>query len=159
MGFYLLHRALREPGAQTNGIALLIDFTGFKFGRLLRHVRLSDMRRGVHMMQECSPAHLNVLYIVNPPKWIETLLGIIRPFLRRDTLQKKLFLLDRAELSNHFASKQLVSQFGGAIAFDWHAQLERWDADETARGLDFDVSGFLQEDNDDSIQLVRGRVA
>ena len=42
-GFYLLHRALERPGAQTKGLALLLDFREFSFA-VLRRVRISDIR-------------------------------------------------------------------------------------------------------------------
>ena len=54
-GYYLLHRALERPEAQQNGLALLIDFTGFNFGKIVRSVKLSDIRRGISMMQAAAP--------------------------------------------------------------------------------------------------------
>lgn len=147
-GYYLLHRALQEPRTQTCGIALLIDFQGFAFGSVLRHVRVSDLRRGVHMLQDCSPAHLNALYVLNPPRWIERLLGMLRPLLRRDTLQKKLFLLGQGELSMHFDAAQLPTQLGGSLAFDWRERVAEWEVEEAARGATFDVSSFVSEVGD-----------
>ena len=70
---------------------------------------------------------------------------MLRPLLRSDTLQKKLFLLGRDELVGHFVPDQLPSQLGGTLDFDWHSQLELWEADEVARGSFFDVSSLLHE--------------
>ena len=51
-GYYLLHRAMQRPSAQTCGIALLLDFRGFSL-RLLSRIGTTDVARGVAMLQEC----------------------------------------------------------------------------------------------------------
>ena len=145
VGYYLLHRALQRGRAQTHGLAMMIDFADFSFGRMLRHVRVSDLRRGVGMLQDCSPAHLDALYIANAPRWIERLLGMIRPMLRQDSLQKKLILLGAEGVAPHFKPGTLPQQLGGTLEFDWQAQLARWAAAEAEAGPRLDVSRWVGE--------------
>ena len=96
------------------------------------------------MMQDGSPAHLNVLYIVNQPRWIDRLLALVRPMLRNDSIRQKILLIgNKAEAQLHFAPANLPQQWGGSLVLDWEGQLERWAADERGRPAMFDVSAFV----------------
>eukprot|EP00966_Prymnesium_polylepis_P107969 2500484-Prymnesium_polylepis.1 len=146
VGYYLLHRGLQRPAAQTAGIALLIDFAGFSLVNMLRHVRRADVRRGVDMLQDCTPAHLDCIYLANTPAWAERLLAMVRPLLRKDSLQKKLIMLERGSLAAHFAPGALPKQAGGQLEYDWRAQIDEWVADEARRGPPpLDMSRWIAE--------------
>lgn len=142
-GFYLLHRALQQPTAQTHGAALLLDFGGFSFTSMLAHIGPSDLRRGVAMMQDSAPAHLNVIYLLHPPKWLARLLAMLRPLLRKDSLKQKFVLLERVEaLFEHIPAASLPEQLGGTLQYDWPAQLEAWEREEEQH-TDFDVTSLI----------------
>ena len=66
-GYYLLHRALERPEAQQNGLALLIDFGGFSLGKMVRSVKISDIRRGISMMQAVAPGRSFAVGQLAPP--------------------------------------------------------------------------------------------
>lgn len=51
---------MQREGAQTRGLALLLDFRGFGM-RLLSAMRPADVKRGVLMLQDCFPARLVAL--------------------------------------------------------------------------------------------------
>ncbi|KAL1511141.1 hypothetical protein AB1Y20_005960 [Prymnesium parvum] len=146
MGYYLLHRGLRRRVAQTHGVALLLDFAGFSFGHLLRRVRLSDLRRGIDMLQDCFPAHLECIYIAHAPSWLERLLSMIRNFLRKDTLKKKLIFLGNEGLAAHFATERLPKELGGELEFDWQAQVDEWLREEAALDCaSLDIASWIAE--------------
>ena len=137
-GYYLLHRALHRPEAQTRGIALLLDFRGFDFS-LLRRIGRSDLRRGVAMLQDCVPAHLQVIYVLHQPGWLRALVALLRPLLHRPTLKQKFILLggeyDRLHAHIPAASLPERVEAGGTLseeAFNWDAQVDAWVAEESA---------------------------
>lgn len=144
IGYYLLHRALRQETAQVKGIALLIDFGGFSFSKFIRRIRLSDLRRGIHMMQDCAPAHLECIYLANTPVWIGRLLSMIRSFLRKDTLNKKLIFLDKDGLRPHFDRQQLPVELGGQLDVGWSGQLQEWLSEEALID-NLDISRFISD--------------
>jgi hypothetical protein len=135
MAYYLLHRALHARGSHT-GLALLIDFRGFSWAQMCR-MRWSDFRRGIAMVEQSFPAHLECVYVLHPPFWISRLLGLIRPFLHKSSLQKKLVLLRHEdELWVHIPRESVPAEFGGRgqaepweVAFNrWRAQEQQWQA-------------------------------
>lgn len=137
-GFYLLHRALERQSAQTRGLALLLDFRGFGLDKL-RKIRWSDLRRGVSMLQDSIPAKLECIYIVHQPRWIVYLVTLLRPLLRRQTLQQKFVLLgdDYARLHEYFedgaAALPVQLDVGGTLqGFEeaWKHQVAEWAAEE-----------------------------
>ena len=123
-GYYLLHRALQRSCAQTRGIALVLDFRGFSLATL-RKMGTADFRRGVAMLQDCFPARLSVIYILHQPRWIMVLLAVLRPLLRKQTLQQKFVMLgsDYSALHEHIPAASLPFQLDaeGRLAFEWDA--------------------------------------
>ena len=123
-GYYLLHRALQRSCAQTRGIALVLDFRGFSLASL-RKMGTADFRRGVAMLQDCFPARLSVIYILHQPRWIMVLLAVLRPLLRKQTLQQKFVMLgsDYSALHEHIPAASLPFQLDaeGRLAFEWDA--------------------------------------
>jgi len=126
MAYYLLHRALRRADPHS-GIALLLDFRGFNWSQMTR-MRLSDFRRGIAMVEDSFPAHLDCIYMLHPPAWISRLLLLLRPLLRRLSLSKKLVVLHREEdLFEHIPAARLPVEFGGELqAEPWNETLDRW---------------------------------
>ena len=146
-GYYLLHRALQRVEAQRTGLALLLDFGDFSLSQMARSVKMADIRRGIAMMQDSSPASLNVLYIVHPPRWLNRLLLMVRPLLSKDSTKTSLFLITSPrDFEAHFELDRLPRLWGGGLDFSWEGQLEQWAADEEARPPDFDVSSLLGEE-------------
>jgi len=132
MAYYLLHRALRRADPHA-GMALLIDFCGFSGSQVTR-MRLSDFRRGIAMVEDSFPAHLDCIYVLHPPAWISRLLLLLRPLLRRSSLSKKLVVLHREEdLFEHISAARLPAEFGGELqAEPWDETLDRWVQQERA---------------------------
>ena len=97
-GYYLLHRALQRRAAQERGIALVLDFKGFSLSQLYA-VRWEDLRRGVAMLQECFPARLCSIYVLNEPRWLLLLVKLLRPLLSQDSMQQKFKLCGTAAWS------------------------------------------------------------
>lgn len=126
MAYYCLHRALHARGPHA-GLALLIDFRGFGWGQIAR-MRWSDFRRGIAMVEQSFPARLDCIYVLHPPSWITRLLAVLRPFLRKSSLQKKLVLLyHEEELLAHIPRKHLPAEFGGlGQAEPWETTFDRW---------------------------------
>lgn len=139
-GYYLLHRALQRPNAQTRGIGLLLDFRGFALATLLSWQR-ADFKRGVAMLQDCFPARLSVIYVLHAPRWFGVVLAILRPLLlRRKNLEQKIMLLgdDYAQLQAHIPEAAALSSAlttpdetpSEECLADWHAQVDRWIEEE-----------------------------
>jgi len=132
-GYYLLHRALQRREAQLGGIALLLDFRGFGWS-LFRKVGFSDFRRGVSMLQDCFPSRLSVIYILHEPRWLGTLVRIIRPLLSNDSLQQKFVLMgsDYSKLYEHIPPEQLPTTMdvGGKLDVKWDEQVNEWVEEE-----------------------------
>mmetsp|Transcript_10150 Transcript_10150/g.14491 ORF Transcript_10150/g.14491 Transcript_10150/m.14491 type:complete len:183 (+) Transcript_10150:28-576(+) len=134
MAYYLLHRALFQKKASV-GLALLIDFRGFNWSQL-RRMRISDFRRGVAMVEESFPARLDCVYVLHPPTWIGRLLFILRPFLRKASMQKKLVLVEHEEdLLQYIPPENLPVEFGGHIPeAAWKETFKRWMQEEQQWG-------------------------
>ena len=167
-GYYLLHRALQREGAQTRGLALLLDFRGFGWS-LFRQIGWHDIQRGMAMLQESFPARLAVIYVLHPPRWLSRLVTVLRPLLRRDSLQQKFVLLrDVAALhaliprdrlpagidaalarddAPHSAASQHASHehdWGGtAPPHEWDALIDGWIAEEAELGDLFDPAALV----------------
>ena len=131
-GYYLLHRALQRPAAQTCGLALVLDFDGFGWS-LFRRLRLSDLRRGVAMLQDCFPARLAVIYILHEPWWLPSLVRVLRPLLRADTLSQKFVLCGARygeRLHGELAAECIPRGWaGGTREVEWEAQVDAWVAE------------------------------
>lgn len=143
-GYYLLHRALGRDGAQTRGLALLLDFGGFSW-QLMRAMHLADLRRGVNMLQDCCPARLSLIYILHPPSFLVGLVNMLRPLLGRETLQQKFVLCaDQAALHEHIPPSRIPAggPWGGTAPADWGATVDRWVAAE-ARVDGFDPASLV----------------
>lgn len=143
-GYYLLHRCLQIEGAQTRGLAMLLDFSGFRFS-LLRTVTYADLRRGVTMLQDCFPARLAVLYVLHPPASLLRLVALLRPLLKRDSLRQKIVLLEDVDALNAhipgLAGTVEHAQRGGEGA--WDETVDAWIAEE-ARVVDaFDPARLM----------------
>ena len=134
-GYYLLHSALQREGAQTRGLALLLDFGGFRWSAF-RQISYSDIQRGVGMLQDAMPARLSVIYVLHPPTWLTALVSLLTPLLRKDTLQQKFVLLDDAsKLHKYMAPSSLpagVDGWGGTAPREWSATVDGWIAEEEA---------------------------
>lgn len=95
---------------------------------------MADFRRGVAMLQDCFPARLSVIYVLHEPRWLNMLVRLLRPLLRKPTLQQKFRLCgsDYAQLHEQLPAHALPAQLacGGSLAFDWGAQLDAWQAEE-----------------------------
>ena len=103
----------------------------------LRNIRMEDLRRGVSMLQDCFPARLCVIYVLNEPRWLLLLVQLLRPLLSRDSMEQKFRLCGKGEgLRPHIPAAQLPSSLGlgGTLEFDWEAQLQRWEAEEARLG-------------------------
>mmetsp|Transcript_26897 Transcript_26897/g.44665 ORF Transcript_26897/g.44665 Transcript_26897/m.44665 type:complete len:321 (+) Transcript_26897:162-1124(+) len=147
-GYYLLHRALQRERAQTCGIALVVDFRGFHF-RMLTKIGMSDVKRGVAMLQDCFPARLAAIYVLHPPAWLSVIITMLRPLVNEKSLDQKFLVVgsDYSALHECMPKAHLPKdlQAGGTLDFDWSAIVDGWIADEAAAPCDvrsfFNTSG------------------
>jgi hypothetical protein len=134
-GYYLLHRALQRPGAQTNGIALLLDFRGFGI-RLFSRFGRADVARGVAILQDCFPARVAVLYVLHEPRFLKSVFTLLRPFLKADSLSTKFVLVgsEHSRLYEHLPCEAVPEAIlAGRPADDaWCALVDSWVAEEAA---------------------------
>ena len=97
--------------------------------------------------QDSSPAQLSVLYVANPPFWIERVMSQIRPSPKdpKDGQPEvKLVLLkSKAEFDIYFTREALPPAYGGTLQHDWAGQVERWGYDEKRKDAGFDVSELV----------------
>jgi hypothetical protein len=135
-GYYLLHRALQRPGAQTNGIALLLDFRGFGI-RLFSRFGRADVARGVAILQDCFPARVAVLYVLHEPRFLKSVFTLLRPFLKADSLSTKFVLVgsEYSRLYEHLPCEAVPEAIlAGRPADDaWCALVDSWVAEEAPR--------------------------
>ena len=86
------------------------------------------------MLQDCFPARLAVIYVLHEPWWLPSLVLLLRPLLRKDTLSQK-FVLCGARYGE-FLHEELPPDHlphgwaGGTRDMDWQAQVEAWAAEE-----------------------------
>merc|ERR1719231_1321495 len=101
------------------------------------------------MLQDCFPARLSVIYVVNEPRWLLLLVALLRPLLSRESMQKKWQLCgDGAKLLAHHipaASMPTSLGLGGTLELDLDAQLRRWERDEARRPAGWDIARLLDE--------------
>ena len=152
--YYLLHRVLQRAGAQTGGLALLLDFSGFGW-RAFRQVGLADVQRGVAMLQDGFPARLALIYVLHPPPWLHAVVRLLKPWLRRDSLRQKFVLLrSAAELHAFVPPAALpagVDGWGGVACADaWRATVDGWLAEEAGDAA-FDPISLLRRTPGDGI--------
>lgn len=159
-GFYVAHRALQRPGTQLCGVALLLDFRGFRWSHM-RALQVADFRRGASMLQDCCPARLVAVYVVHQPAWLGALVALLKPFLARGSLEGKLHLLgsDLDALRTHAPRLPETLGLGGtAAAFDWQAVVDGWAAEEAARpGLD--ALALLEVEQQNKIKTEEARAS
>ena len=136
-GYYLLHRALSRPAASLQGLAMVLDFRGFRWSTFAR-VGTSDVQRGVAMLQDCFPAKLEVIYVLHPPGWLQAVVALLRPFLRSDSLKQKFVLCaNTAALHAHIPPHVLPAaggEWGGTAHLDWDGQVNEWIGEESRAG-------------------------
>ena len=135
MGYYVMHRALQRESARERGVAIVLDFRGFGWS-LFRKVRLGDVKRGVAMLHDCFPARLACIYVLHEPRWLESILGILRPLMRTESLRDKLILCGAAQfaakLHAHVAEHCCPPWAGGSLQLDWPGQVDAWEREEAA---------------------------
>ena len=146
-GYYLLHRALQRPGAQTNGIALLLDFRGFGI-RLFSRFGSADVARGVAILQDCFPARVAVLYVLHEPRFLKSVFTLLRPFLKADSLSTKFVLVgsEYSRLYEHLPCEAVPEAIlaGGPADDAWCALVDSWMAEEAATDEDDRHPGLAQ---------------
>lgn len=80
-----------EDAAQIRGVSGIVDFKGFG----LQHLGLltpSFLKKAVHITQDCWPARIKALYVINCPKVFEILFAAVKPFLRYKLMSRIHFI-------------------------------------------------------------------
>jgi len=73
MSMFLMERATDDLETQQRGIAIVVDFRGMEFSRLISIVGVDDIRRGVLLWKGAFPCRLRRIWLLAPPSGIRFL--------------------------------------------------------------------------------------
>lgn len=77
---------LYEQGPRS-GIIFLFDMKNVTLGHLTR-ISIKSIRRFFFYVQECLPAKLEEIHILNTVSFFDKVLSLIKPFMRAEILEK-----------------------------------------------------------------------
>ncbi|XP_038052128.1 clavesin-2-like [Patiria miniata] len=118
---------LEDEETQVNGFNVIIDWTGVTF-KQASNLNPTTMKLTIEIFQDCFPARLGGLHMINQPWYIEGALTVCKPFLKDSTRQK--IYLHGNNLSTLHAKihkEMLPSELGGTNPpynhFSWAKKL------------------------------------
>ncbi|XP_065307314.2 alpha-tocopherol transfer protein-like [Dermacentor albipictus] len=76
-----LEQVISDPVAQTIGIVMMVDYLGFTMDKVFS-MSLGLIRRLLEYFQDCMPARLKAVHILNQPYAFDVLFGVVRVFIK-----------------------------------------------------------------------------
>lgn len=109
------------------GYVYIEDFAGASFSNLAGMGGDKTMKEMFNSIQNCVPARLRRIYLLNAPWYVRFLLAMVKPFMSAK-LQGKVQSVTLAELGNEFqhGSGSLLIEVGGNTIFNY----KKWLADK-----------------------------
>jgi hypothetical protein len=115
---FVMSRLARDPNFQVHGVVLVGNFDSVKLAdakfmaRQLRHGRLRLM---MHYITACAPARIGGIYIVNQPKFIGLVWGLMSLFMGKKVRTRVHFLGKNLQVSTNYGSDALLPMFSACM--------------------------------------------
>ncbi|XP_028405065.1 LOW QUALITY PROTEIN: clavesin-1-like [Dendronephthya gigantea] len=111
---FTMEELITEEETQVNGIVAIVDFTGWSLSKHGRYITVRELRSVVKIFQECFPARVKAIHLINQPWYINLAIKSILPFLKAK-IGDRLHLHGNNLTSLHmFIHPDLLpSEFGG----------------------------------------------
>lgn len=82
-----LEKLLEEPQNQMNGFVFVVDWTDFSI-RQSTYMSPRTLKLMFEGLQDAFPARIKGVHFINQPWYVETVLALIKPFIKEKTKQK-----------------------------------------------------------------------
>ncbi|XP_050438044.1 alpha-tocopherol transfer protein isoform X2 [Adelges cooleyi] len=133
-----LEAALLEPATQVAGALVIFDMDGLTLQQTWQFSP-PFAKRIVDWLQDCAPARVKAIHIVNQPVIFSVVFNFFKPFLREKLRSRITFHgTDRASLHKHINPSSLPEHYGGTLDVatvtgpQWHELLLLCDKEFTA---------------------------
>ncbi|XP_071453852.1 alpha-tocopherol transfer protein-like [Hetaerina americana] len=109
----MLEAAMREPKTQVAGALVLMDLDGLGLTHAY-HFTPAFASRVVEWVQDCLPARLKAVHVVNQPYIFNMIFALFKPFMR-EKLRSRIFLhgANKESILAHIDADCLPVQYGG----------------------------------------------
>ncbi|XP_063244289.1 clavesin-2-like [Bacillus rossius redtenbacheri] len=85
-----LEHLVRKPCNQLNGFVVIVDWSDFSY-RQSSNLNPRMLKLMIEGLQDCFPARFKAVHFISQPWYVDTILTVIRPFLKEKT-KKRIFL-------------------------------------------------------------------
>eukprot|EP01090_Pellita_catalonica_P012116 TRINITY_DN2567_c0_g1_i1.p1 TRINITY_DN2567_c0_g1~~TRINITY_DN2567_c0_g1_i1.p1 ORF type:complete len:316 (+),score=73.53 TRINITY_DN2567_c0_g1_i1:51-998(+) len=128
------------------GYMIVEDFEGASLGDFFKMMNPKkagtdfDMKEAMAAIENCIPARVRQILIVDPPWFVRLLTAFIRPFVKAKLL-KKVVMIKRKDLLDYISEENLLKEYGGTVEFD----SQKW-SDELLENRPFLSEGKYMQD-------------
>lgn len=114
---------LQDEETQVRGVVGVVDLSGLCASHVV-HFSPFLIKKLAHVLQDCYPARLKAVYVINDPPLCGILFGMMRPFVKAKLVQRCHFMgHDLGRLHGIIPSDCIPAEFGGTHEdFDYYSQ-------------------------------------
>ena len=117
-GMLVLEKLLEDEETQVHGVCVFQCLGNASIVRFWQVAQLDYVRQGVmpKLIQNCFPARLKGVHLIEQPWYVGILLGIMKSFMK-EKLRNRIFIhgSDWESLHQHMAPENLPQDFGGHL--------------------------------------------
>lgn len=126
-----LEHVISDPVAQTIGIVIMVDYVGFTIDKVLS-MSLGLIKRLLEYFQDCMPARLKAVHILNQPYAFDVLFAVVKAFIKSKMAERMHMHGENYERFHEEVSPStLPREYGGnGPQFDFDAFWRLMDAQE-----------------------------
>ncbi|XP_037572525.1 alpha-tocopherol transfer protein-like [Dermacentor silvarum] len=126
-----LEHVISDPVAQTIGIVIMVDYVGFTIDKVLS-MSLGLIRRLLEYFQDCMPARLKAVHILNQPYAFDVIFAVVKAFIKSKMAERMHMHGENYERFHEEVSPStLPREYGGhGLQFDFDAFWRLMDAQE-----------------------------
>ncbi|KAH8024168.1 hypothetical protein HPB51_021789 [Rhipicephalus microplus] len=122
---------ISDPMAQTLGIVIMVDYEGLTTEKVMA-MNLGLIKRLLDYFQDCMPARLKAVHILNEPYAFDVLFSLAKPFIKQKMAERlKMHGANYEKLHEEIPPNILPKEYGGqGPQFDFDAFWRNVDAQE-----------------------------
>ncbi|KAL3224615.1 hypothetical protein MRX96_026414 [Rhipicephalus microplus] len=122
---------ISDPVAQTLGIVIMVDYEGLTTEKVMA-MNLGLIKRLLDYFQDCMPARLKAVHILNEPYAFDVLFSLAKPFIKQKMAERlKMHGANYEKLHEEIPPNILPKEYGGqGPQFDFDAFWRNVDAQE-----------------------------
>nr|XP_054926473.1 retinaldehyde-binding protein 1-like [Dermacentor andersoni] len=126
-----LEQVISDPVAQTAGIVIMADYLGLTIDKVFS-MSLGLIRRLLEYFQDCMPARLKAVHILNQPYAFDVLFGVVKVFIKSKMAERMQMHGENYErFHEEVCPSTLPKEYGGhGPQFDFDAFWRLVDAQE-----------------------------